>query len=66
VGKRQPLGARKMANGKHYSGQSCPQTGTYGQYHDTNNGYAGSQHDRHVKQGDTFPPSINNYHFKLK
>ena len=51
---------------KHWSGQKCPSTGTYGQYHDTNNQYAGAEHDRHVKEGEPFPPSLNNYHFEKK
>lgn len=51
---------------KHWSGQTCPESGTYGQYHDTNNAYAGVSHDKYVKKGDTFPPSVNNYHFVLK
>ncbi len=42
---------------KHWSGQECPKTGTYGQYHDTDNSYAGSEYDRHVSKGDKFPPS---------
>jgi hypothetical protein len=50
----------------HWSGQICTETGTYGQYHDTNNAYAGSEYDRHVESGDKFPPSLNNYHFKKK
>lgn len=51
---------------KYWSGQKCPKTGTYGQYHDTNNKYAGSEYDRRVPTGATFPPSRNNHHFKLK
>jgi hypothetical protein len=51
---------------KHWSGQVCPETGTYGQYHDTNNSYAGVTHDRHVSKGNPFPPSLNNYHFQKK
>ena len=50
----------------YWSGQTCPKTATYGQYHDTNGQYAGSQHDKYVKQGETFPPSLNNYHFREK
>ena len=52
--------------GKYWAGQVCPKTGTYGQYHDTNDQYAGSQYDRHVNAGDRFPPSQNNHHYKLK
>ncbi len=55
-----------MANGKYYSGQTCPQTGTHGQYHDTDNSYYGAKGDRHVEKGKTFPPSENNYYWKLK
>ena len=34
-----------MSNAKKYwSGQTCPQSATYGQYHDTNGAYAGGQH----------------------
>ncbi len=51
---------------KHWSGQECPKTATYGQYHDTNNAYAGSSYDRHVTKGDRFPPSLNNHHFEEK
>lgn len=51
---------------KHWSGQTCQQTGNYGQYHDTNGAYAGSGYDRHVQRGEKFPPSLNNYHFKIK
>lgn len=50
----------------YWSGQNCPKTGTYGQYHDTNNAYAGQQYDRQVQAGSKFPPSENNHHFKLK
>lgn len=55
-----------MADGKYWSGQTCPSTGTYGQYHDPDDKYAGSQHDRHVDAGEKFPPSLNNHHFKKK
>lgn len=55
-----------MADKKYWSGQTCPETGTYGQYHDTNNAYAGSQYDKYVEKGKTFPPSLNNYHFEKK
>lgn len=51
---------------KFWSGQICPETGTYGQYHDTNGAYAGASHDRYVTRGDRFPPSLNNYHFEKK
>ncbi len=51
---------------KHWSGQTCTETGTYGQYRDTDNGYAGSEYDRYVEKGKTFPPSLNNHHFKKK
>jgi len=51
---------------KHWAGQTCPSTGTYGQYHDTNNAYAGVSHDKYVKEGSTFPPSLNNYHYEKK
>jgi hypothetical protein len=51
---------------KYYSGQNCPTAGLYGQYHDTNGQYAGAEHDRRVGAGSNFPPSLNNYHFKLK
>lgn len=56
-----------MSNGNRYwSGQTCPESGNYGQYHDTNDAYAGAQYDRHVKKGDPFPPSLNNHHFRKK
>lgn len=45
---------------------SGPETGNYGQYHDTNNAYAGAQYGRYVYKEDTFPPSLNNYHFEKK
>ncbi|WMW65303.1 hypothetical protein [Nitratidesulfovibrio liaohensis] len=51
---------------KHWSGQICPETGTYGQYNDATGAYAGAQYDRHVKKGDKFPPSENNHHFRKK
>ncbi|SCX35872.1 hypothetical protein DSM25559_5193 [Agrobacterium rosae] len=57
---------KENAMSKHWSGQVCPATGTYGQYHDTDNSYAGVTYDKHVKSGERFPPSKNNYHFKLK
>jgi hypothetical protein len=55
-----------MAKPKYWAGQICPKTATYGQHHDTNNAYAGSQHDKHVKKDDPFPPSLNNYHYEEK
>lgn len=55
-----------MSGGKYWSGQECPKTGTYGQYNDATNLYAGSQSDRHVSKGERFPPSLNNHHFKEK
>jgi len=55
-----------MSGGNYWSGQECPKTGTYGQYNDASNLYAGSQHDRHVSKGEKFPPSLNNHHFKEK
>ncbi len=51
---------------ENWSGQVCDETGTYGQYKDTNNSYAGEEYDRYVKKGDPFPPSLNNHHFKKK
>jgi hypothetical protein len=54
------------SDGKYWSGQTCPETATYGQYHDTNGSYAGSTYDRYVEKGKTFPPSENNYHFEKK
>lgn len=51
---------------KHWSGQECPKTAIYGQYHDTNNAYAGSSYDRQVTKGERFPPSLNNHHFEEK
>jgi hypothetical protein len=51
---------------KYWSGQTCPETATYGQYHDTNDAYAGVEYDRYVKAGETFPPSRNNHHFSKK
>jgi hypothetical protein len=49
-----------------WSGQTCSKSGTYGQYNDATNVYAGASNDREVKNGSTFPPSLNNHHFKLK
>jgi hypothetical protein len=57
-------GVTKM--GKYYSGENCPKTGTYGQYSDRTNDYAGSDHDRKVTKDKKFPPSVNNHHFKEK
>lgn len=54
-----------MAN-KHWSGQECPETGTYGQYNDATGNYAGNTYDRNVKKGSRFPPSENNHHFVKK
>lgn len=51
---------------KYYSGEICPQTGTYGQYSDRTNEYAGRDYDRYVQRGERFPPSLNNHHFRLK
>lgn len=51
---------------KHWSGQLCQKTATYGQYRDTDNSYAGSQFDRFVQAGSPFPPSQNNHHFEEK
>lgn len=51
---------------KHYSGQICPKTATYGQYSDSTSKYAGSEHDRYVKKDDRFPPSLNNHNFQEK
>ena len=51
---------------KYWSGQNCPETGTYGQYRDTNNEYAGTTYDRKVDKGENFPPSLNNHHYEKK
>ena len=51
---------------KHWSGQVCPKSGIYGQYSDVDGKYAGTLFDKRVKEGDRFPPSKNNYHYKLK
>ena len=51
---------------KYWSGQMCPKTANYGQYHDTDNQYAGSTFDRHVVKDEKFPPSKNNHHFEEK
>jgi len=51
---------------KHWSGQVCPETGTYGQYRDTDNAYAGVAYDKRVDKGERFPPSQNNHHFEKK
>ncbi|MFP1921851.1 hypothetical protein [Lonsdalea quercina] len=51
---------------KHWSGQTCPKTANYGQYHDTDNSYAGSDYDRYVNKGDHFQPSKNNHHYQEK
>lgn len=58
--------AAATAKKKYWSGQTCPKTATYGQYRDTDNRYAGADYDRHVRVGDTFPPSLNNHHFEEK
>jgi hypothetical protein len=55
-----------MAGGKHYSGQTCTEAGTYGQYSDADDSYAGSSYDRTLQYGDKFPPSKNNHYFKKK
>ncbi|RXF75599.1 YjzC family protein [Hansschlegelia zhihuaiae] len=51
---------------KYWAGQVCPSTGTYGQYHDIDNSYAGTAHDRRVEAGERFPPSLNNHHYEKK
>jgi len=51
---------------KYYSGETCPTTGTYGQWSDRTGAYAGAQHDKYVRAGTTFPPSENNHHFRYK
>jgi hypothetical protein len=51
---------------KYWSGQTSPKSATYGQYRDTDNSYAGKDHDRYVYAGSTFPPSLNNHHFEEK
>lgn len=54
------------SDNKHYSGETCGKTGTYGQWSDSSGTYAGTAYDRHVHAGDRFPPSLNNHHFRLK
>lgn len=54
-----------MAN-KYWSGDTCPKSATYGQYHDPDNKYAGTSYDRYVEKDKTFPPSLNNHHFEEK
>jgi hypothetical protein len=51
---------------KHWSGQICPKSGTYGQYNDATGAYAGTTYDKMVDAGEKFPPSQNNHHYKLK
>ncbi len=51
---------------KYWSGQTCEKTGTYGQYNDATGIYAGNQNDKHVQKGSTFPPCLNNHHFREK
>lgn len=46
----------QSAKPKHWSGQICPESGTYGQYSDVNNAYAGASYDRYVARNDRFPP----------
>ncbi len=55
-----------MTKTKYYSGEICPETGTYGQYSDRTDEYAGTQNDRKVDKGERFPPSLNNHHFRKK
>ncbi|MCW8021235.1 MULTISPECIES: hypothetical protein [Pseudomonas aeruginosa group] len=55
-----------MSKTKHWSGQACPKTATYGQHDDKDDSYAGAKHDRQVEKGETFPPSLNNHHFQEK
>lgn len=45
-----------MSKKKYWSGQECPETANYGQYHDPDDAYAGSGFDRYVTKGSTFPP----------
>lgn len=51
---------------KYWAGQTCPESGVYGQYRDTDDSYAGEQQDRRVDKGETFPPSLNNHHYSKK
>ncbi len=53
-------------DGRYYSGEKCPKSGTYGQWSDASGQYAGTSYDRYVYAGDPFPPSLNNHHFRLK
>ncbi|MBG4276860.1 hypothetical protein GHU41_29500, partial [Pseudomonas aeruginosa] len=55
-----------VSGSKHWSGETCPKTGTYGQHDDKDDSYAGAKHDRQVDKGETFPPSLNNHHFEEK
>lgn len=55
-----------MSKKKYWSGQECPETANYGQYHDPDDAYAGSGFDRYVTKGSKFPPSKNNHHFVKK
>jgi hypothetical protein len=50
----------------YWSGQTCFETGTYGQYNDATEQYAGRQYDRYVLRGHPFPPTEDNHHFKKK
>ena len=54
------------AQKRYYSGEICPQTGTYAQYSDRTGDYAGTAYDRKVDKGERFPPSENNHHFRKK
>lgn len=47
-------------------GRSCPRTSTYGLFRDQDNGYAGLEHDRYIREGDIFPPHKHGYHFKAQ
>lgn len=58
--------AATAAKKKYWSGETCPNSATYGQYSDPTNTYAGSQYDRYVERGKNFPPSLNNHHFEEK
>jgi hypothetical protein len=51
---------------KYWAGHTCPETATYGQYHDPDNKYAGAVNDKRVEMGKTFPPSLNNHHYQKK
>lgn len=55
---------KALTGQKFKTGEECPKTSLYGQFHDNKNRYAGKKYDRQVTKGDKFPQNKGNHHFK--